>query len=622
MTNAGLPGRLVRGAALAAAASLGLAIALLSGAPVAAAAQDLSPAVTTALDNGMVNSLVWAGDTLNLTVTGGSVPADATAVVLNVTVTDTNLAPSYLTVYPAGGPLPLASNLNWAPGDTAANLAIVPVGLNGQVSIYDDAGSTDVVVDLEGYFSPPPPGSTAGEYNALSPARITDTRPGSGLPNAGATLGPGGTLNVQVTGAGGVPAANVSAAVLEVTATDTTASSFLTVYPTGASTPTASNLNWAAGQTVANCVIVPVGTGGRVTIYNSSGSADVVVDVSGYFGAGSGAPSEPSLFVPLTPTRVLDTRAGSGQVGSGNTLGPGGSLSWQLAGRNGIGSGATAVVANLTATNTTASSYLTLYPGPSRPLSSTLNWTAGQTVANLGVPTLSPEGQLTAYNAFGQADLVVDVSGWFAPASAGIGDVYSPLLPTRLLDTRSTPILQAHPGSYLVLNQGNGYPGATALQADLAFPNNSALIAGCDSQWAGGDFCGVDGYPGQCAYWVELNWDGLGEGGTPASGPGAVGLVGNGDDVATSAIQRGFASAGSMATIAVGDLVSWPPGEGQYDPLYGHAAIVVEVDPGNGTYIVSEMNYTDANWEIDYRVVGMGNPDIPTIAVPLPTTLP
>jgi surface antigen len=73
-----------------------------------------------------------------------------------------------------------------------------------------------------------------------------------------------------------------------------------------------------------------------------------------------------------------------------------------------------------------------------------------------------------------------------------------------------------------------------------------------------------------------------------------------------------------MATIAVGDLVSWPPGEGQYNLLYGHVAIVVEVDLGNGTYVVSEMNYI-SNWEIDYRVVGTGNPDVPTIAVPIAT---
>src|ERR1019366_821351 len=69
----------------------------------------------------------------------------------------------------------------------------------------------------------------------------------------------------------------------------------------------------------------------------------------------------------------------------------------------------------------------------------------------------------------------------------------------------------------------------------------------------------------------------------------------------------------------VGELVSWPPGEGQYNVLDGHTASVVEVDSGNGTYIVSEMNYTSVSWEVDYRVVGMANPDVPTIAVPIAT---
>ncbi|MHB8323068.1 MAG: CHAP domain-containing protein [Candidatus Dormibacteria bacterium] len=602
---------------IAQAAAVTLALALLTGGPLAVSAQDLVSTVTTTLQNAQVNSLVWAGDTLNLTVTGGSVPADATAVVLNVTVTDTNLAPSYLTVYPAGGALPLASNLNWVPRQTVPNLIVVPVGTNGQISITDYAGSTDVVVDLEGYFAPPSGGSTAGEYIPLVPTRIADTRPGSGQAGAGHSLGPQASLTVQVAGAGDVPATNVAAAVLEVTATDTTASSYLTAYPAGAPRPTASNLNWAAGATVANTVVVPVSSSGQITLFNASGTADVVVDVSGYFSAATGTPANASLYTPLAPVRVLDTRAGAGAP-----LPPGGSLTQPLAGLDGISSTATAVTANITTTDTTAASYLTVYPGGARPLVSALNWAAGQTIANLAVATLSSSGGLSLYNAFGQADVVMDVSGWFGPAAAGVGDVYSPLAPTRILDTRSTPILQAHPGSYLAINQGGGYPGAAAIQADLAFPNNAYLISSCSSQWQAGTPCGVDGFPGQCAYWVELNWDGLGEGGPSATGPGATGLVGNGDDVAKSAIQRGFASVGSMATIAVGDLVSWAPGEGQYDPLYGHAAIVVEVDPGNGTYIVSEMNYLNANWELDYRVVGMGNPDVPTIAVPIAPAAP
>lgn len=597
----------IRIALRCATAGTALAVALLAAGTLPVAGQDLSPTVTDTLQNAAVNSLVWAGDTLNLTVTGGGVPTNAAAVVLNVTVTDTSAA-SYLTIYPAGGAPPLTSNLNWSPGQTVPNLVVVPVGISGQVSIYDDAGSTDVVVDLEGYFLPPVGGSTAGEYGPLTPTRITDTRPGSGEPNAGRRLGQGGALNVQVDGAGDVPATNVAAVVLNVTATDTTASSFLTVYPAGTSQPTTSNLNWVPGQTVAKCVIVPVSSTGQITVFNATGDADLVVDVSGYFSAAAGEPANASLYTPVVPARVLDTRAGSRALDAGGTLGAGASLSQQLAGLAGIGNDATAVTANVTVTDTTASSYLTVYPGGVQPLASNLNWTSGQTIANLAVPTLSSSGELTAYNDFGQTDVVMDVSGWFAPASAQAGDVYVPLAPTRILDTRSTPILQAHPGSYLVINQA-GYPGSAALGSDLAFPDNEALISDCSAQWAAGISCGVGGEPGQCTFWAELNWDGA----------GATSLVGNGDDVAKSAIQRGFATAGTMATIAVGDLVSWPPGEGQYNVLDGHTASVVEVDSGNGTYIVSEMNYTSVSWEVDYRVVGMANPDVPTIAVPIAT---
>ena len=131
------------------------------------------------------------GGSLSLPVVGtfGSVtmPPGATAVALNVTTTKTT-APSFLTVFPTGVSRPEISNLNWSAGDTVSNLVIVGVGAGGAVSFYNDAGTTDLVVDLEGYFAPEGGGSTAGSYVPLTPARITDTRPGSGEPNAGSTL--------------------------------------------------------------------------------------------------------------------------------------------------------------------------------------------------------------------------------------------------------------------------------------------------------------------------------------------------------------------------------------------------------------------------------------------------
>ncbi len=363
---------------------------------------------TRLLDTRTNGTTLGTNSSLSLKVVGGAVPSDATAVALNVTVTDTTNA-SYLSVYPAGEPQPLISNLNWSPGETVPNLVIVPVGSGGEVTFYNDQGRADVVVDLEGYFAPEPPTSTVGSYVPLTPARIADTRLNSGEPYSGDTLGPGATLDIQVTGMGGVPSSGVAAVLMNVTVTDTTAASYLTVYPQGQSQPLASNLNWVAGDTVANRVVVPVGPTGQIAVFNQFGQADVVVDVDGYFISGGTAPSNAGLFTPINPVRVLDTRI------TGQTLGPGGSLTLDLAGVDGIGAQATAVVANFTVTDTTAPSYLTVYPGPTRPLASDINWLPGETVPNLTVAILSTSGTTSAYNDQGTTDLVVDAFGYFSP---------------------------------------------------------------------------------------------------------------------------------------------------------------------------------------------------------------
>ncbi|HVD04031.1 MAG TPA: putative Ig domain-containing protein [Candidatus Dormibacteraeota bacterium] len=364
---------------------------------------------TRLLDTRTTGQTLGTNGSLNLTVTGGTVPTDAIAVDLNVTVTNTT-GSSFLAVYPAGEALPSVSNLNWVQGETVPNSVIVPVGANGQVTLYNDAGRTDVVVDLEGYFAPVASNATSGRYVPLTAARIADTRPGSGEPYSGDTLGPGGTLSIQVAGRGGVPTTGVMAALMNVTATDTSTASYLTVYPQGSSTPMASNLNWVAGETVANRVLVPVNPStGQISLYNSGGSVDVVVDVDGYFVSGGTAPTNASLFVPISPIRVLDTRA------TGQTLGPSGTLSQQMAGSDGIGSTATAVVTNVTAVNATAPSYLTVYPGGVRPLASDVNWLAGQVVPNLTVATLSSSGSITLFNDAGKVDVLIDAFGYFVP---------------------------------------------------------------------------------------------------------------------------------------------------------------------------------------------------------------
>src|SRR6266550_1489848 len=350
------------------------------------------------------------GGTRDLLVAGVSpVPGGATAVVLNVTVTNTT-APSFLTVYPTGATRPLASNLNWTAGKTIPNLVEVPIGSGGKVTFYNAAGSTDVIADLEGYFAAP--SGTTGEQVALTPARITDTRNGSGKPNSGSHLGAGATLNIQVSGQGGVPALpGVLGAILNVTVTNTTAPSFLTVWPQGATRPLASNLNWTKGLTIPNRVFVPINQiNGKISVYNSAGSTDVIVDVSGYF---TDASASGALFTPQNPTRLADTRV------THTTLHAGTTMTLQVGGVAGVPSDASAVILNVTATNTTAASFLTVYPSTaSRPLASDLNWTAGVTIPNLTVATLGSTGAINIYNPSGSVDVVVDLFGYFRVPSA------------------------------------------------------------------------------------------------------------------------------------------------------------------------------------------------------------
>src|SRR5262249_28160271 len=161
-------------------------------------------------------------------------------------------------------------------------------------------------------------------------------------------------LTLKMTGAGGVPASGVSGVVLNVTVTDTTAASFLTVWPAGSSRPLASNLNWVAGQTIPNLVMAKLGVNDSISIFNNRGGAAVVADVVGYCGPAGGSPPGPTM-ISLPPARLLDPRTGTG--GFFAPLHPGGSLALHVLGVGGVpASGVTAVILNVTVTDTTNSS--------------------------------------------------------------------------------------------------------------------------------------------------------------------------------------------------------------------------------------------------------------------------
>ena len=116
----------------------------------------------------------------------------------------------------------------------------------------------------------------------VRPASSTRARAGNIGPYT-TPWGPFATRPVPVTGVGGVPSGADSVAA-NVTVTDGDTGGYLTIWPAGASRPTASSLNWVAGQTISNAVAVKLSAGGQLSVYNYTGDVDVVVDVDGWYG--------------------------------------------------------------------------------------------------------------------------------------------------------------------------------------------------------------------------------------------------------------------------------------------------------------------------------------------------
>ncbi|MFI7603565.1 hypothetical protein ACIBTV_00390 [Micromonospora sp. NPDC049366] len=323
--------------------------------------------------------------------------ADISAVVLNVTATAPTTA-GFLRVYPDGTTLPAASNVNFVAGETVPNLVTVPVS-NGNLRIRNTAGGTvHVVADLQGYYS-----AGGAGFRSIAPLRVLDTRSAGNsafAPNTGRTL--------DLTGR--VPA-GTTAVVLNVTVTAPTTSGVLTVHPHGTAVPVASNLNFVAGQTIPNLVMVPV-VNGKVAIQNvSSGRTHVVADLSGWFGGGA-----TDLFVPYGPRRVYDSR---GEAGEGWPHTPftsaGVPVPFLDPSRDGTAPRPTALVANLTVTAPTRAGVLTAHPnGSDQPTASNVNYVAGETAANHAIVGVGEDNAIVLFNnSSGFTHMIVDQSGYF-----------------------------------------------------------------------------------------------------------------------------------------------------------------------------------------------------------------
>ncbi len=304
-------------------------------------------------------------------------------------------------------------------------------------------------------------------FTSVSPARVWDSRFG---PGPTGQVGAGQARNITVTGIGGVPATGVSAVVLNVAAINPSAQTFATVWPTGEFRPLASNLNVPPGDVRANLVVVKVGAGGQVSVFNNAGNVDFVADVAGWYGPGAG-----DRYTPVSPSRTWDTRFGPGPTGR---IEAGGSRNVTVTGLGGVpATGVTAVVLNVAAVNPSARTFITAWPaGEARPLAANLNVPAGDVRANLVFVKVGGSGQVSFYNNAGDVDLVADVAGYFGPTGSKLHIVS----PNRVWDTRSGPGPVGQIGAGGVQNLTvvgvGGVPatGATAVVLNIAAIHPSA----------------------------------------------------------------------------------------------------------------------------------------------------
>ena len=335
-----------------------------------------------------------AGTTTRLTVAGrGGVDEGAMAAVFNVTVV-TPAAGGFLMVYPCNAGRPDASNINFVAGQTVANSATVRLGGGDEVCVFTSQ-TTHVIVDVGGYYSHHP------SFVALPPARLFDTRGAASIPAAGSST------SVVVAGYGGV-ASSAVAAVLNVTVIRPSGSGFATVYPCDQQRPNASNLNFVAGQTVANSATVLLSAGGDVCIYTTQ-AMDMAVDVSGYY-------TSTTSFTSLPPTRLMDTRTSGITVdGQAQAIGIRASdttTPLQVTNRGGVHNDASAIVLNVTIVAPAGTGFATIFPcGTARPNASNLNFVAGRTVPNAVTVKVGAGGTICVYTSQA-AHVLVDVAGF------------------------------------------------------------------------------------------------------------------------------------------------------------------------------------------------------------------
>lgn len=412
---------------------------------------------TTAQCTGLTNGTTYTFTVQAVTAVGSSAGAASNA----VTPKTVPSAPTSVTVVPAdasvivgwsapanGGAAITGYTVSATPGDgsctTTTALTCAVTGLASQTSYTFTVRATNSVgtgpssagvVGLATQVESQGPVQTTPDFTPVGPKRVFDTRPGhspEALVKVAKQLvgGEPAILEVPISGVGGglVPSSGVGAVSLNVTVTEASGSGFVTVYPCG-NRALVSSVNFTAGTTVANGVITPLSSTGTVCFF-SSHPVHLIADVNGWFASGL-------AFVPVSPQRVIDTRpgfspealvtVGTARIGGGTFIEVPVSPLPGLVPASGVGT----VSLNVTAVDPAGTGYITVYACGTRDEVSSLNYVAGQTVANAVLAPISAAGTVCFFSSR-TTDLVVDINGWLRAGSGftGVG-------PKRVIDTRA-----------------------------------------------------------------------------------------------------------------------------------------------------------------------------------------
>ncbi len=348
------------------------ALPVASGEPVAYTPLPPERILDTRLTSGRLSG--QAVHTLDLS---GKVPADATAVSVNIAADDPATA-GFLTAWPCDVPRPTTSSLNVTARAARGAHALVALDGDRRLCIFGST-ATELIVDLQGIFSP----SSVDRFDPTTPQRLADTRQSGRAPVVR------------------VPAPDDATAVsLNITATGAARPGYLTAFPCDGALPTVASVNFRAGETVGGAAFVPVGETGEVCVFSNT-PTDVIVDLTGSF-----SPTGALRFVPSVPGRMLDTRDGAG--GWTGRLGQGQVIELPAAPE-----GADAVSGTLTMVDPALDAHLTTFPcAAALPPTASLNAGRAGVVANSVTVGISPQ---LCVQAAVNTHVVFDTTGWWVP---------------------------------------------------------------------------------------------------------------------------------------------------------------------------------------------------------------